>query len=120
MINDVWCASVYAPARRDLYLELPPEDIKGDRSMLGKLRLSLYGTRDAANNGQETLSEHFMSIGYVRGAGFPCFFYHPERNIWTMVRSDDYASAGGRSDLEWLEQQLKSVYDIKSTPCWSV
>ena len=60
MICDVRRAYFYAVATRDLYIELPEEDELGHRGMLGKLNLSLYGTRDAATNWQENLSQHLQ------------------------------------------------------------
>ena len=48
MINDVRRAYLYAKIQRDVYIELPEEDDKRGPGMLGKLRLCLYGTRDAA------------------------------------------------------------------------
>ena len=57
----------YAPAKRHLYIELPEEDELGDHSMLGKLNVSLYGTRDAANNWLEHLTTHMESIDFQRG-----------------------------------------------------
>ena len=93
MANDVRRAYFYAPAQRDLYIELPAEDLKGDKRVLGKLRLSPYGTRDAANNVQETLTTQLVSTSCVRGVGHPCCYYHPGRKLWTMVHGDDYFTA---------------------------
>ena len=43
---DVRRAYFYAPARRRVFVELPPEDYQpGDEHMCGLLRYSLYGTR---------------------------------------------------------------------------
>ena len=51
MSIDVKRAYFYAPARRPVYIEIPIEDYEdGDEMMVGKLNLSLYGTRDAAQN----------------------------------------------------------------------
>ena len=50
MVNDVARAYFYAKINRDVYIELPKEDPKADPNMLGRLRLCLYGTRDAALN----------------------------------------------------------------------
>ena len=64
MINYVRRAYFYAKATRELYVELPAEDreyAKGDK--VGRLRLCLYGTRDAALNLQETLNEHLLTFG---------------------------------------------------------
>ena len=40
-----------AKATRDVYIQLPPEDPKfGEPGVCAKLNLSMYGTRDAAQN----------------------------------------------------------------------
>ena len=71
MMNDVRRAYVYAKATRDLYIELPKEDPHSKRGdMVGKLKLCLYWTRDAALKWQETLSQHLIDDGSVRGVGF--------------------------------------------------
>ena len=92
MINDVSRAYFYAKCPRDLYVELPVEDPDYDPNFIGKLRLCLYGTRDAALNWQSTLSEHLECQGFVRGVGHPSVFHHKEKNIWTLVHGDDYLS----------------------------
>ena len=73
MINDVARAYFYAKSKRTVYIQLPAEDEQGE-GMLGLLNLCLYGTRDAATNWQETLSDHLVSIGFTRGVGHPCVF----------------------------------------------
>ena len=65
LIADVKRAYFHALAQRNLYIELPKEDDKGDSSMLGKLRLNLYGTRDGAVNWQKHLSAHLGKLGYL-------------------------------------------------------
>ena len=51
MTIDARRACFYAPAQREVYIEIPMEDREsGDEGMVGKLNLSLYGTRDAALN----------------------------------------------------------------------
>ena len=56
MINDVARAFFGAPVTRDVCIELPDEDKTQedwDQDMVGKLNMSLYGTRDAASNFQK-------------------------------------------------------------------
>ena len=49
--NDVKRAYFYAPTTRPIYIRIPDEDWEeGDEERVGKLNLSLYGTRDAAMN----------------------------------------------------------------------
>ena len=45
---DVRRVYVYAPSRRNVYVELPEED--ADVGMCGKLMKSMYGAKDAAQN----------------------------------------------------------------------
>ena len=48
---DVSRAYFYAKCKRPLYIEIPMEDWEaGDEERVGRLNLSLYGTRDAAQN----------------------------------------------------------------------
>jgi hypothetical protein len=82
--------------------------------MLGKLKLCLYGTRDAAKGWQETLSSHLESIGFVRGRGHPSVFWHPDKQIQTLVHGDDYVSAGSETSMTWLEQELSKAYEIQT------
>ena len=107
MINDVSRAYFYAEATRCMYIELPREDPLYSPDLLGRLRLCLYGTRDAALNWQQTLSDHLVQAGFKRGVGHPSVFHHPTRDIWTLVHGDDYCSAGSAASLDWLEGLAK-------------
>ncbi len=48
-----------------MYIELPKGDPKLGTGLLGKLKLCLYGTRDAAKGWQETLSAHLTNEARV-------------------------------------------------------
>ena len=114
MINDVRRAYFYARATRDLYIEIPREDPDAGPNVLGKLKLCLYGTRDAAKGWQEELSAHLEKIGFTRGIGHPSVFHHKERQIMTLVHGDDYVSTGLQTDLDWLETELSKAYEIQT------
>ena len=112
MINDLSRAYFYAKCIRCTYIELPAEDSKGTPEMLGRLKLCLYWTRDAALNWQQTLSDHLVDSGFVGGVGHPSVFHHKTRDLWTLVHGDDYCSAGKCVDLDWLEATLAQRYEI--------
>ena len=114
MINDVSRAYFYAPATRSLFIELPEEELEAGQDEVGRLNVCLYGTRDAAKEWQQTLSKHLVSIGFRRGVGHPAVFYHPKREIKTLVHGDDYVSSGVSEDLDWLESELGKRYQIKT------
>ena len=80
MVQDVRKAYFYAPAIRDVYVELPPE--QAQPGMCAKLHKSLYGTRDAALNWSQAYSEVFEGMGFVKGRSSPCSFYH---ELWIRL-----------------------------------
>ena len=64
MVNDVSRAYFYSRMTRPLCIEIPSEDPRASPELLGRMRLGLYGTRDAALNRQQTLSPG-ASMSYV-------------------------------------------------------
>lgn len=80
MINDVSRAYFYAKASRNLFVEIPSEDPLKKPGMIGRLKLCLYGTRDAAKTWQETLSAQLVTIGFVRGKGHTAVYHH--NKVW--------------------------------------
>ena len=104
----------YAPATRDVFIEIPAEDGEHDGSMAGKLYLSFYGTQDAAANWQETRSAPLASIGFTRGKCYQSIFCHKEERISTLVHGDDYVSSGHPRDLAWLRGELEKAYEIQT------
>jgi hypothetical protein len=114
MICDVKRAYFHAPASRDLYVEVPKEDPNWQPGLLGKLKLSLYGTRDAAANWQRCVSEHFVSLGFRPGQSNQCVFWHPRRGISILVHGDDYDSTGILEQLDWLRARLEEKFEMKT------
>ena len=71
MINDVARAFFEAPAVRNVCVEIPKEDrAESDarHDKVGHLRMSLYGTRDAAMNLQEEVARQTKRLGFQRGS----------------------------------------------------
>ena len=51
MIKDISRAFFHARAKREVFVQLPKEDVKaGEEAMCGRLNYSIHGTRDAAQN----------------------------------------------------------------------
>ena len=77
---DVKRAYFYAPARRPIFTELLAEDrLPGDEGKVVQLNLSLYGTRDAAQNWTKEYTHLLQSAGFTVGKASPCNFYHESR-----------------------------------------
>ena len=115
MSNDVKRAYFYAPTTRPIYINIPDEDKEpGDENMVGRLNLSLYGTRDAAKNWAKKFTEVMESAGFVRGAANPCNFHHPAKEVSVTVHGDDFTSTGRERDLRWLQKHLEANFEIKT------
>ena len=80
-------------------MKLPQED--HEEGMCGKLNVSLYGTRDAAQNWEEEYSSALRRAGYKSGEASPCVFYHTQKNVRIVVHGDDFTVLGAVKDLDW-------------------
>ena len=111
---DVKRAYFYAKSTRAIYVEIPIEDYEdGDELRVGKLNLSLYGTRDAAQNWSKEYTAFLEGIGFVKGGASPCNFVHEARELYLSCHGDDFTTTGPKSGVEWLEKQFRGRYEIK-------
>ena len=81
LVSDVSRAFFEAPATRKIAVTLPDEALSEDEKgwgMVGVLKLSLYGTRDAAANFQSEVFKLMTSIGF-RQSGYNASLYHRKK-----------------------------------------
>jgi len=81
--------------------------------MCGKLRKSMYGTRDAASNWEDCYMDFARSIGFESGLASPCVFKHKTKKLWLTVHGDDFTLLGSDHDLNWFETQIKEKFEVK-------
>ena len=104
---DVKRAYFNSEVTSDIFIEIPAEDrVEGDEGKVGKLRLCLYGTRDAAYNWSETVARQLESCGYVRGKAYPAVYLHPTKDVAVMVHGDDYLASGPSEHLRELKDLI--------------
>ena len=97
LIADVFRAFFGAPAKRDLCVELPEEALAAGETVVdtvGKLKASLYGTRDASMNWQEEVSKCMMRWGFKVRRYNPCMYYNPIREMRCLLHGDDFVCVG--------------------------
>ena len=73
---------------RPVFIEIPKEDRDPsgkDKDMVGKLNLSLYGTRDAAQNVQKEYIGFMVALGFNVGGASPCNCHHSRLDITCAV-----------------------------------
>ena len=115
MVNDISRAFFHAKVTRDVYVQLPNEDkAPGEEQLCGKLRFSMYGTRDAAQNWHQEYTQQLLNVGFEQGKASSCIFYHPQKNIRTYVHGDDYVSRGQLDSLKWMRARLEEKYQVKT------
>ena len=108
---DVKKAHFRSPARRRLLVELPPE--MGYGPVVGLLKKSLYGTRDAPANWEAAIKEVMISLGSIQAkSNYSCLYYHEQRQIRLEVHGDDFTGVGAKAELEWLADQLAKHWAI--------
>ena len=112
MIQDISKAYFFAPATRDIYIELPPEDAEPD--MVGKLEKSLYGTRDAALKWAEAYTKVLIAMGYKKGLSSPCSFHHAEWDLSTVVHGDDFLTEGPADILTKMNIALEHKFQVNT------
>lgn len=117
MINDVARAFFEAAAIRAVCIELPDEDKSDDdkaKDMVGILRMSLYGTRDAAKNWQNEVARMMKLWGFQQGSYNPCLYHHKEWDLRTLVHGDDFVSTGSRQSMAKFRAALEKRFKIKT------
>ena len=116
-IMDVSRAFFYAPVQHEIYVELCEEAIEDetDRNKCAKLKMSMYGTKAAAQTWQREVQNTMLNLGFVLGKSSSVIFYHPERDIMTLVHGDDFVSSGRPEELVWLRLQMEAKYEITTS-----
>ena len=116
MVLDVKCAFLYGTARRRVYIELPHTDPRyGDPNVVGVLKKSMYGTRDAPQIWGEHVRATLEELGYKQSAYQPSVYYHPEKELVIVVHVDDFLCTGDAEALEDLYTGLSQKYELKRT-----
>ena len=70
-------------------MELPPEAGYGP-DVVGLLKKSLYGTRDAPANWEAAICVVTTPIGFVQGKSNSCICYRPGKQIRVEVHGGDF------------------------------
>ena len=121
MLVDVSRAHFYAPAVREVFIELPREDpLFGDGVTCGKLLKTMYGTLDAAEQWGRHYTRTLINAGFVQGKASPCHFFHPSLDIWAVVHGNDFLVIARRAGRDYFEEVIRGAYEVNiaaAGPC---
>ena len=111
MVLDVKRAHFHAPATRQIFVELPPEDaLAGRADVVGELLMSMCGTRDAAHNWEAAYSDYLDQLGFLRGTASSCHYYHPDSKLRLLVHGDDFVAVGYEDEVRAWESKMQAKY----------
>ena len=102
-------------SQEERHVELPHEMWSKGCPAYGRLRVSLYGTRDAAANWENACAKVLREHQFDRGVACPCSFYSRVRGLRIIVHGDDLISGGPRHQLKWLEEVMDKHFESKHT-----
>ena len=89
-IFDISRAHFMPKCKRELYIELPPEDrTPGDGDLVGRLNRNMYGFRDAADGWSEDWQQTLGSVGFEVGVANPALFHRAKVHTRGAVHGDD-------------------------------
>ena len=114
LVVDVRRAYLYAPAAKEMYVELPPEDSHDGRRMCGRLNISLYGTRDAAHNWETELRSTLKTFGFFNGKASPVHFHPRGWRALAAAHGDDLAVSIPRCHVDRIVKAISGKYEIKT------
>ena len=80
---------------------------------VGRLRKALYGTREAPQLWNEELRRALGTIGFESNTLHPGVFYHRHKDVYIVAHVDDLLVADPPSDLEWVQGEIKKIYEIQ-------
>ena len=109
---DVKKAHLIPKCTQDVFVELPPE-AGAQADECGKLEYWLYGCRPAAQAWEEDYARALEEAGFRRPASCPVVFSHAHRDLIGACHGDDFVFVGIDEDLDFIEELLKSRYEIK-------
>ena len=83
------------------------------RTCQGNCKLSLHGTRDAAQNWAAEFTSLLVEFVFKLCKASTCNFLHDKRGLVLTVHGDDFILIVEKTHLQWLGHTVKKTYDLK-------
>ena len=74
--------------------------------MCGLLQMSMYGTRDAAQNWEMKYTSVLKEMGFTQGRSNPCVFKGPRNRSWIVVHGDDFTVLAEKEELVQIFEEM--------------
>ena len=113
LLADVSRAFFEAAMLRKVAVELPEEALEEEekgQDLVGVLKMSLYGTRDAAANFQREVAKLMLNLGFSRATYNSSLFHHSVTGLQVLVHGDDFVAVGGRKEVYRFKERLAARF----------
>ena len=94
MVMDVKCAFLYGKMKRNIYIELPTQDERYGKNLVGKLIKAMYWTRDAPQIWEDLVQETMASLGMQSSMIQPSVYFHVSKKLFVVTHVDDFLCVG--------------------------
>ncbi len=111
MVLDAKRAFHHGIATRLIHVEVPPEESEHGKCV-GRLKKTLYGTRDAPVAWLRAVRLDMKAMGFLECKVTTGVFVHPVRDIRVVTHVDDFLVAGEREDLRRLHDEMAQKYEL--------
>ena len=112
MALDFSKAFLYGDMQRRVFIELPDEDGRKDgKSLVGLLRKSMYGLRDAPQIWQRVVQDMLKKRGFVCLVTTQCMYVNPLSGVIIVAHVDDFLCFGDKLLLKELLVDLQKDFE---------
>ncbi|EGC48719.1 nucleolar protein NOP2 [Histoplasma capsulatum var. duboisii H88] len=103
------------PQNEMVYMQLPTGIKHGRGALVGLLRQSLYGMKQAARVWYFLATEHLTTLGFKISPYDGGFLYHPIRKIYLTLHVDDCRVTGPQGQqLDWILAEIAKRFETKN------
>ena len=111
---DVSVAFFHAESTGGIAVKPPPDLFDQEHYWL--LLKAMNGTREASRQRGLYIKHGITPAGFMGSAAIPGLYYHPEWDIMMACHGDDFLAEGLASDLDRLDELMKSKFEVKILP----
>ena len=83
----------------------------------GRLRMTMYGLRDAGQNFEFKVAEVMKELGYTQCVYNPCIYAHPVHWVQIVIHGDDFVVLGTRTATANFAKELGRHLIVKDRGC---
>ena len=110
MHTDISRSYCHAPSKEEKYVELPGGKWTSNYPVFGSLRVSMYGTREAATHWEGAYAKAFDGTEICARSCESVLLLPQEPHFRIVVRGNHFLLGGPRRQLEWVKTEMNKHF----------